>query len=45
MKKILFTLLILASILPAQIGPGRNTEGVHVPAAGTLEQGFLLIWL
>ena len=43
MKKILFTLLILASILPAQIGPGRNTEGVHVPAAGTLEQGFLLI--
>ena len=43
MKKILSTLLILASILYAQIGLGRNMEGVRVPTANTLEQGYLLI--
>ena len=43
MKKILSTLLILASILHAQIGIGRNLEGVRVPTANTLEQGFLFI--
>ena len=43
MKKILSTLLILASILYAQIGIGRNMEGVRVPTANTLDQGFLLI--
>ena len=43
MKKILSTLLILASILHAQIGIGRNMEGVRVPTANTLEQGYLLI--
>lgn len=42
-EKILFTLLILASILHAQIGLGRNMEGVRVPTANTLEQGYLLI--
>ena len=43
MKKILSILLFLAPFLHAQIGVGQNMEGVRVPTANTLEQGYFFI--
>ena len=43
MKKILFALLLLANILHAQIGIGQNMEGVRVPTANTLSEGYFFL--
>ena len=43
MKKILLASLILANILYAQIGIGQNMEGVRVPTANTLSEGYFFI--
>ena len=43
MKKILLSLLFIAQILYAQIGIGQDMEGVRVPTANTLSQGYFFI--
>ena len=43
MKKILLTWMALASILYAQIGLGRGLEGIRVPTAKTLGEGYLFM--
>lgn len=43
MKKILFAMLFLAPFLHAQIGVGQNMEGVRVPTANTLSEGYFFI--
>lgn len=43
MRKLLLTLLVLTGVALAQIGLGRGPEGVQVPTANTLGQGFFFI--
>jgi len=43
MKKILPIMLVIAQFLHAQIGIGQGMEGVRVPTANTLTQGYFFI--
>jgi len=43
MKKILLALLFLAEFLHAQIGVGQNMEGVRVPTANTMSEGYFFV--
>lgn len=41
MRRFVFTLTLMATLLYAQTGIGRNTHGIRVPSASTLTQGFI----
>ena len=43
MKRILLTWMALATVLYAQIGLGRGLEGIRVPTAKTLEEGYFFM--